>query len=265
METTGRRIDLKAAVEDGRAFIVEQPLEWKEAEADGGGDAATSSLPVRTLISTPSLDLHGHIVKTSAFEDTFAGMFGQRPLMLAYHKWDRPIGLWPDKEIRPAEVFLGGAITGKTNDGREMQALVKDGIVNGSSIGWWPGQNDGDVVLDEESDALIINRLDLFEGSLVPMPANLDTFVEVTKAWCDRWVKSYKQNYRNRSVIAPRPARASSATAARVIPIEAWASLAKCGTAIANRVQVGKSIRATVGASVDALSPPVPAGGEDDE
>ena len=145
-----------------------------------------------------------------------------------------------------------------------MQALVKAGINNGSSIGWWPGQNDGDVEFDEESDALIINRLDLFEGSLVPLPANLDTFVEVTKAWCDRWVKSYKQNYRNRSAIAPRPARASgAATAARVIPIEAWATLAKCGSAIANRATVGKSIRATVGASVDALSPPVPAGGEE--
>jgi len=262
METTGRRIDLKAAVEEGRAFIVEQPIEWKQAEANG--DGGPTDLMIRTLASTPSRDLHEHKVLPSAFAETLNGSFKQRPLMLAFHDWAKPIGLWPDTKIEAEGVWFEGPATGKTQAGSEMHSLVQDGIVNGSSIGWWP-KDDG-LDFDEETDTLIISGLDLFEVSLVPLPANLDTFVEVKDAWCDRWVKSYKKNYRNRSVIAPRPARASgAATAARVIPIEAWATLAKCGSAIANRATVGKSIRATVGASVDALSPPVSAGGEDDE
>ena len=248
METTGRKIDLKTAVEEGRAFIVEQPIEWKQAEANEDGDTATD-LPIRTLISTPSLDLHGHIVKPSAFEETLAGNFKDRPLMLAFHDFARPIGLWPKSEITKEGVWLEGAITGATNDGREMQELVMAGIVNGSSIGWWP-KEDG-LEFDEETDALIVSDLTLFEGSLVPLPSNSDTFVEITNAWCDRWVKSYRKTHPK---IAPRLARASGgATAARTVPTEALDALANLGSGIDDLARGRQSKRATIGASVEAL------------
>lgn len=232
----------------GDVFYSSHPLTVKALGNDGKRVKFLDDdgrMKVRTLISTPNLDLHGHIVKPEAFRNTIApgGIFHERPLMLAFHSWEKPIGLWPEQQITEEGLWLGGWITKSTAAGREMQELVMEGIVNGSSIGWFPKKTS----FNDEIEAMVIEELDLFEGSLVPLPANLDTFIEVAKSWC-------------LTKAAPLVARG---TAARPLqgegekvlvpetPGEAWDAVAETAAVLAS---LGKSIRAGAGASAAACA-----------
>ena len=132
-------------------------------------------LHIQGLVSTPDLDLDGEIVEPEAFRSSMPA-FAQNPVMLAYHRMDWPVGLWDQKqEISEAGLFLSGWIGGSEVG---IQEKVLDGVLKRASVGYFPKR----VVWEEDEELWRITDLALFETSLVPIPANPGTFVEVAKA-----------------------------------------------------------------------------------
>lgn len=165
-------------------FYAYSPLTVKAASVTDGKAKALDEngrLRVASLASTPDIDEHGEIVEVSAFASSIES-FGKNPVMLAYHKMDEPVGIWDAQSITGA----GLAVEGFISNGRpDIQQLVLDGVIKHTSIGFFVR----DIDWDEELQVLRITDLDLIEVSLVPIPANRSTTLDVLSA-AKGWAKS---------------------------------------------------------------------------
>jgi len=132
-------------------------------------------LAIRSLMSTPSIDEMQEIVEVGAFKSSLA-KFMERPRMLAYHDMMQPVGNWTRLELAEGGLSGEGFISSARPD---IQQLVIDEVLDGASIGFFINEAE----YDEEMELFRIKDLELVEVSLVPIPANRDTFVEVAKAW----------------------------------------------------------------------------------
>lgn len=108
-------------------------------------------------------DSYGDIIEPGAFRDTLAM---RKPKMLWQHNMAEPIGAWDEYREDSRGLYMKGRIAIKTARGRDAHELAKMGGIDGLSIGY--------VTRDYEMDGQKrrLKRVDLYETSLVTMPAN---------------------------------------------------------------------------------------------
>lgn len=103
---------------------------------------------------------------------------GTRPLMLMHHDHSRPVGVWEKLVEDEKGLYVEGRLTKGVRDADEAYALLKDGALNSMSIGY--------KVVDESWDntksANLLHQVDLFEISLVSIPANEQSTVISVKS-----------------------------------------------------------------------------------
>ncbi|MDX1917153.1 MAG: phage major capsid protein [Rickettsiaceae bacterium] len=112
------------------------------------------------------IDSHGDIISKDAFTDTM-----KKPLneikFLWQHDIKNPIGLIEKIYVDDYGLLIEAQVTLGTRAGQEASDLLQKGIIDGLSIGF--------NVIDSgynEKGQRIINKLDLWEISLVTFPAN---------------------------------------------------------------------------------------------
>jgi len=98
--------------------------------------------------------------------------------MLMHHDHARPVGVW-EKLVEDAKgLYVEGRLTKGVRDADEAYALLKDGALNSMSIGY--------KVIDDEYDmqkrANLLHEVELFEISLVSIPANEQSTVMSVKS-----------------------------------------------------------------------------------
>lgn len=110
-----------------------------------------------------NVDSYGDIIEPGAFRDTLAV---RRPKMLWQHNMAEPIGAWDEYREDARGLYMKGRIATKTARGRDAVELARMGGIDGLSIGY--------ITRDYEMDGnnRRLKRVDLFETSLVTMPAN---------------------------------------------------------------------------------------------
>lgn len=167
-------------------------LELRRQDATAQRDA-DGRLQVRSLMSTPSIDEMQEIVEVGAFKSSLE-KFMERPRMLAYHDMMQPVGNWTRLELTEGGLSGDGFVSSARPD---IQQLVIDGVLDGASIGFFINEAE----YDEEMELFRIKDLELIEVSLVPIPANRDTFVEVAKAWTR--AKALKMKERRKAAEEP--------------------------------------------------------------
>lgn len=133
-------------------------------------------LNVTLMASTPDIDEQNEIVRVEAFASSFEA-YNENPILTAYHDLKQPVGLAP-AEITKAGLLQRGFISAARPD---IQQLVLDGVLAFVSIGFFPIK----MEWNEELDVLEHLDLEHIETALVPIPANLHTWVTVNdvKAW----------------------------------------------------------------------------------
>lgn len=132
--------------------------------------ASDGRLYIRSLASTPDIDDANEIVEPEAFRNTLA-KFAKNPVMLFCHDMRQPCGMWDKQEITSAGLILEGWISSARQD---VQTLVRDGVVKKASIGYRVNKYEASTNGDEPTRLL---EVDLYEVSLVPLPANDNTYV----------------------------------------------------------------------------------------
>lgn len=134
------------------------PVEFRFAPGD------TGTLSGYASVFGPPADMHGDIVKPGAFAKSLAS--GVRPLMLWSHDLSEPIGVWTDVREDSKGLLVTGRLTLETRRGAEAYALLKDGALNGLSIGFRA------VGLEDRADGgRLLTEIDLAEISLVTLPS----------------------------------------------------------------------------------------------
>lgn len=116
-------------------------------------------------------DAHGDIVAPGAFAASLQGhkAAGTNPMMLWQHDTDEPIGIWEDLEEDGRGLKLSGKLNLDTQRGREALALVKQGAINGLSIGFRVAKGGAEI---DPAGNRKLTKLDLWEVSLVTFPSN---------------------------------------------------------------------------------------------
>lgn len=110
-----------------------------------------------------NVDSQGDVIEAGAFA---ASLTKRTPKMLWQHRMDSPIGVWDEVREDGRGLFMRGRLATGTVKGREGFELVKMGAMDGLSIGFRS-------VSDEvDGNTRRLKQIDLFEVSLVTMPAN---------------------------------------------------------------------------------------------
>lgn len=128
-----------------------------------------------------TVDSYNEVVAKGAFSDSLAEWKGKNlfPSLLWQHRSSEPLGVYTsmtedDKGLR----VEGQLLIDDVQQAREAYALLKAGAVNGLSIGY----KCDNYTVDEETGITTLNKIDLWEVSLVTFPANTDATIDMVKA-----------------------------------------------------------------------------------
>lgn len=100
---------------------------------------------------------------------------GHLPKLLWQHDPHEPIGLWDFMEEDTYGLFVRGHLLLNLPKGREAYVLLKEGVVDGLSIGFLPRKS------HPEGRTRVIDQVDLYEVSLVTFMANPLAYVTSCK------------------------------------------------------------------------------------
>jgi HK97 family phage prohead protease len=115
-----------------------------------------------------NVDLTGDLIQKGAFEKSLRS--GRKVKFLFNHDAGRPLGI--AKTLKEDSRGLFGQFKiSKTRLGEEVRELLKDGALDSFSFGY--------TVRDSEykGDVRLLREIDIFEASLVSIPANSDAVV----------------------------------------------------------------------------------------
>jgi uncharacterized protein len=122
------------------------------------------------------VDLQRDMVLPGAFK-TSVGAKAAQVKLLWQHQWDEPIG----KVLRLFEdargLYVEAQLLLQVARAREAYSLLQEGVLNGLSIGYTPKK----YRVDPDSGVRKLSAIDLFEISLVTLPANPHAVVTVVK------------------------------------------------------------------------------------
>lgn len=123
---------------------------------------------IKGWASTRDLDYQGEIVEPSAFRETLSN-FMNNPLMFFMHNWrqDFPIGKVLKAEIvEDVGLWIEAKISKVGDTANKVWELILEGLLKALSIGF------SDAVIDEREGIRHILKLNLWEISVVSLPAN---------------------------------------------------------------------------------------------
>ena len=140
-------------------------------EDDDGG------VNIRGLASTNSIDRVGDVINHDAWTKS-GGLnnFEKNPIILFNHNYDNPIGRATSMEVNKSGLELGARISKSAG---EIKDLIKDGVLGAFSVGF----RVKDAEYNEETDGLEIKDAELFEVSVVSVPANQTAMFSLAKSF----------------------------------------------------------------------------------
>jgi HK97 family phage prohead protease len=129
------------------------------------------------------VDSYGDTVIKGAFGDALKA---RRPMMLFGHNPGRVPGKWVDTKEDDQGLMLKGQLTPGHSEAKDIGASLKHGALNGLSIGGYTTDWEA-----QKSGGRIIKAFDLYEVSIVSMPAEQEARIDTqsVKAMVDSATK----------------------------------------------------------------------------
>ena len=150
------------------------------------------SVNIRGLASTNSMDRVGDVINHDAWTKS-GGLenFEKNPIILFNHDYNKPIGRATSMEVNTDGLELGAKISKSAG---EIKDLIKDGVLGAFSVGF----RVKDAVYNEETDGLEIKDAELFEVSVVSVPANQTAMFSLAKSFdSEKEYQEFKNLFKN--------------------------------------------------------------------
>ena len=147
---------------------------------------------IRGLASTNSIDRVGDVIEHNAWTKS-GGLenFEKNPIILFNHDYNKPIGRATSMEVNKNGLELGAKISKSAG---EIKDLIKDGVLGAFSVGF----RVKDAVYNEETDGLEIKDAELFEVSVVSVPANQTAMFSLAKSFdSEKEYQEFKNLFKN--------------------------------------------------------------------
>jgi HK97 family phage prohead protease len=127
-----------------------------------------------------NVDHDNEIVAAGAFTESLAARKakGRKLPILWSHRVDQPLGVYDHVEDRDKGLYVEGRLlTEDVPKAREVHALLKNGVVDGLSIGYSVISSS----YDEKTSVRTLTRLDLEEVSICMFPCNEEARIDAVK------------------------------------------------------------------------------------
>ena len=150
------------------------------------------SVNIKGYASTIDQDRAGDIIESNAWAKGGIGNYENNPIILFNHDYHNPIGKATQLEVNDNGLQIKGKISKSAG---KIRDLVKEGVLGAFSVGF--RVKDADYL--EETDGYRIKDAELFEISVVSVPANQAATFSVAKSfdsdteyleWKEQFVKS---------------------------------------------------------------------------
>ena len=136
------------------------------------------SLTIKGYANTISKDRSGDIIVKEAWEKGGLDNYLKNPVILAFHDHSRPIGNAVEYSVTDNGLEIVAEISKAAG---EVYNLIKEGILKTFSVGF----SIKDADYDKEVDTFFIKDLELYEVSVVSIPANQDSTFSLAKSFTD--------------------------------------------------------------------------------
>ena len=157
---------------ENKLFKLCVPLETKEVGED-------DDLVITGHASTNDEDRSGDIIVTDAWRNPGALKdYLKNPVVLAFHDMSRPIGKTIGHEVDHKGLKITAKISKAAGDIRE---LIKEGILSAFSVGFMIKDADW----DKDNGIFYIKEVELYEVSVVSVPANQNALFSMEKNFSD--------------------------------------------------------------------------------
>lgn len=125
-------------------------------------------------------DAYGDIVAPGAYAESIAAhkAKGTMPKLFWQHNPNEPIGKWVGAKEDDHGLLMDGKLNMDVQRGREAYSLLKEGDIDGLSIGY----HIESYSVDTETGVWTLEKLDLVEVSIVSVGANENAVVQSVKA-----------------------------------------------------------------------------------
>jgi uncharacterized protein len=125
-------------------------------------------------------DAYGDVIAPGAYADSLAEhkSKGTMPKLFWQHNADQPIGKWVEAKEDDHGLLMRGKLNMDVQRGREAYALLKEGDIDGLSIGY----RIKEYSVDTETGIWTLEKLGLVEVSIVSVGANEHAVVQSVKA-----------------------------------------------------------------------------------
>jgi len=157
------------------------------------------SVDIKGYASTNDTDRAGDVINKEAWEKGGLDNFGTNPIILFNHDYNRPIGRATSLETDEKGLKITANLSKSAGD---VTNLVKEGILRAFSVGF--RVKDADYM--ESGDGYLIKDAELFEVSVVSVPANQAATFSVAKSFDtqEEYSEWKKQFVKTTEVITPQ-------------------------------------------------------------
>jgi len=135
-------------------------------------------LTIKGFANTVSKDRSGDVIVKEAWEKGGMDDYLKNPIVLAFHDYSRPVGTTVDYRVTDKGLEIVAEISKAAG---EVYNLIKDGVLKTFSVGF----NLKEADYDREDDTFYIKDLELYEISVVSVPANQDSVFSLEKSFKD--------------------------------------------------------------------------------
>ena len=157
-----------------------------KAQSDDDG-----TIKIQGYASTNDTDRAGDVIEKDAWLQGGLDNFKNNPILLFNHDYNSPIGKATGLEVTDRGLKIDGIISKSAG---KIADMVKEGILGAFSVGF--RVKDADYI--EETDGLRIKDAELFEVSVVSVPANQSAIFSVAKSFdTDEEYADWKKQFVN--------------------------------------------------------------------
>jgi len=141
-------------------------------------DKEKESITIEGFANTTDKDRVGDVILEEAWTKGGMNNYLMNPIVLAFHNHEKPIGEVTEYSVNQEGLRVVAEISKAAGD---VYNLVKEGVLKAFSVGF----RVKDADYDSETDIFVIKDLELYEVSIVSVPANSNSIFSVQKSFKD--------------------------------------------------------------------------------
>ena len=152
-------------------FVINSNFNVVEKQAKDGDE---NSIIIEGYANTTSKDRVGDVIIQEAWTNGGLDNYMKNPIILAFHDHTKPIGKTTEVSVEAKGLKISAEIFKSAGD---IFDSIKNGILQTFSVGF----RVKDADYDTDTDIFVIKDLELFEISVVSVPANQDSIFSIKK------------------------------------------------------------------------------------